>query len=127
MSELFPADDEPCDVDTWLDALLDAFLNRDPHPLLPASAERVSLESDWMGRLTDLVGERGRWVRRVLDPGNPSPGNPERVLRHALELTNATDCARAYCRACHPLQCPRCEKQGTERGPAVGERQLELL
>ena len=57
---------------------------------LPARAERVSLESDWMERLADLVGERGRWVRRVLETSNPSPGNPERVLQHALALSNAT-------------------------------------
>ncbi len=45
-------------------------------PQLPAGAERVSLESDWMERLADLVGERGRWVRRVLGMSNPSPSNP---------------------------------------------------
>ncbi len=59
-------------------------------PQLPAGAERVSLESDWMERLADLVGERGRWVRRVLGMSNPSPSNPERVLEHGLVLSNAT-------------------------------------
>jgi hypothetical protein len=59
-------------------------------PQLPAGAERVSLESDWMERLADLVAERGRWVRRVLEMSNPSPGHPERVLEHGLVLSNAT-------------------------------------
>jgi hypothetical protein len=57
---------------------------------LPAQAQRVSLESDWMERLAGLLGEHGRWTRRVLNPDNPPPGSPERILQHSLELLNAT-------------------------------------
>lgn len=57
---------------------------------LPVAAQRVSLESDWMERLAGLLGERGRWIRRVLETDNPPPSSPERVLRHGLELLNAT-------------------------------------
>jgi hypothetical protein len=57
---------------------------------LPARAERVSLESDWMERLAGALGERGRWARWELAPENPTPGSPERILQHGLELLNAT-------------------------------------
>lgn len=57
---------------------------------LPARAQRVSLESDWMQRLSGLLGERGSWAQRVLAPENPLPGSPERILQHSLELLNAT-------------------------------------
>ena len=59
-------------------------------PQMPANAQRISLESDWMERLAGLLGERGRWARRVLRIDNPPPGHPERVLQHGLELLNAT-------------------------------------
>lgn len=58
---------------------------------LPEDARRVGLESDWLERLAGLLGEHGRWRR--LDIGSEiqtSPGDAERLLRHALELTNAT-------------------------------------
>jgi hypothetical protein len=57
---------------------------------LPARAQRVSLESDWMGRLAGLLGEQGRWARQIVEPVNPAPGSPERVLQHSLEVVNAT-------------------------------------
>jgi hypothetical protein len=57
---------------------------------LPKGAQRISLESDWIERLADLLGERGGWQRQVLDLDIPMPGSPERILRHGLELANAT-------------------------------------
>jgi hypothetical protein len=59
---------------------------------LPPSAQRVGIESDWLGRLGVLLGSQGRWNRRVL-PGSgaaKAPADPERLLAHALVLDNAT-------------------------------------
>ncbi len=57
---------------------------------LPSSARRVGLESELMGRAGALLGEQGRYLRRVYLPENPPPNNPERVLLHTLDLRNAT-------------------------------------
>jgi hypothetical protein len=57
---------------------------------LPQGAQRITLESDWMERLAGLLGEQGRWSRRILDFDVTVPGSPERILQHNLELTNAT-------------------------------------
>ncbi len=57
---------------------------------LPAGAQRLSLESDWIERLAGLLGGQGRWMRRIVEPANPPPGSPERILQHGLELLNAT-------------------------------------
>lgn len=57
---------------------------------LPRGAQRISLESDWIERLAGLLGERGGWQRQVLDLDIPTPGSPERILQHGLELANAT-------------------------------------
>jgi hypothetical protein len=57
---------------------------------LPNDAQRVALESDWMERLAGLLGEHGRWSRRILDLDVTAPGTPERILQHNLQLTNAT-------------------------------------
>jgi hypothetical protein len=57
---------------------------------LPAGADRVGIESDWLDRFGRLLGERGRWVRRVLAPDFRAPSDPERVLGHELVLDNAT-------------------------------------
>ncbi len=40
---------------------------------LPRGAQRISLESDWIGRLTSLLGKRGGWRRQVLDMDIPAP------------------------------------------------------
>jgi hypothetical protein len=59
---------------------------------LPPSAQRVGIESDWLGRFSGLLGSQGRWNRRVL-PGSgtaKAPADPERLLGHALVLDNAT-------------------------------------
>jgi hypothetical protein len=57
---------------------------------LPAGADRVGIESDWLDRFGRLLGERGRWARRVLALDLRAPSDPERVLRHELVLDNAT-------------------------------------
>lgn len=57
---------------------------------LPEQAQRVSLESDWMERLSNLLDDKGRWTQRILTCENPPPGSPERILQHGLELLNAT-------------------------------------
>ncbi|MHB8764525.1 MAG: RING finger protein [Deferrisomatales bacterium] len=57
---------------------------------LPDGARRVSLESEWMTRVGDLLGEGGRWLTRVLPPARGSLGDPERALEHGLALANAS-------------------------------------
>jgi hypothetical protein len=57
---------------------------------LPSGAQRISLESDWIERLASLLGERGAWQRIVLAFDISTPGSPERILQHGLELANAT-------------------------------------
>src|SRR5271169_6501920 len=57
---------------------------------LPAGARRVAIEGDWLERLGTLIGERGRRAERQMPPAEgPAPGDPERLLEHALELPNA--------------------------------------
>ncbi len=57
---------------------------------LPPSAQRVGIEGDWIDRLARLLGSQGRWTRRVLPASFKAPGDPERLLGHALVLDNAT-------------------------------------
>lgn len=57
---------------------------------LPPEAQRVGLESDWLSRFARLLGERGRWARRILRPELRVPADPERLLSHELVLDNAT-------------------------------------
>lgn len=57
---------------------------------LPEHAQRVTLESDWMNRLKRVMGARGCLARQILDVDGPTPSNPERIVEHTLELTNAT-------------------------------------
>jgi hypothetical protein len=57
---------------------------------LPAGADRVGIESDWLDRFGRLLGERGRCVRLVLRPDARAPADPQRTLEHALVLDNAT-------------------------------------
>ena len=40
--------------------------------------------------VSGLLGERGRYARRVLAPANPPPADPERLLEQNLDLRNAT-------------------------------------
>jgi hypothetical protein len=57
---------------------------------MPAGAQRVGMEGDWLDRFGRLLGTRGRWTRRVLSADAKSPNDPERVLGHELVLDNAT-------------------------------------
>lgn len=56
---------------------------------LPAGAERVGIESDWLARFGRSIGERGRYTRLVLSPDAPAPSDPKRILEHALVVDNA--------------------------------------
>jgi hypothetical protein len=51
----------------------------------------IGLEGDWLDRFGALLGEQGRWNERqvTLSGRPPAPGDPERVLEHALDLPNA--------------------------------------
>ncbi|MFL5284409.1 MAG: hypothetical protein ACJ8AW_26315 [Rhodopila sp.] len=57
---------------------------------LPVGAERVGIESDWLGRFARVIDERGRWHRRVIDPGARKAPDAEHVLEQELGLENAT-------------------------------------
>lgn len=54
------------------------------------SAQRVGIEGDWLERFGVLLGDQGRWTRRVLSAPERAPGDPERILGHELVLDNAT-------------------------------------
>lgn len=56
---------------------------------LPANAERVGLESDWLERFEHLLGERGQSACAVLSAALPQLTNPERIAEHTLSLQNA--------------------------------------
>lgn len=56
---------------------------------LPANAERVGLESDWLERFGHLLGERGQTARVTLPVALPQLTNPERVVEHTVNLQNA--------------------------------------
>jgi hypothetical protein len=56
---------------------------------LPAGAERVGIESDWLDRFGRSIGEHGRYTRLVLSPDAPTPSDPQRILEHALAMDNA--------------------------------------
>jgi hypothetical protein len=57
---------------------------------LPPMARRVGMEGDWINRFAALLGEQGRWTRRVLSVNAKNPGDPDRILGHELVLDNAT-------------------------------------
>ena len=71
-------------------------------PSLPDGAQRIGIESDWLARFARVAGERGRWNRRVLDPGARKAPDAERLLEQELALDNATfrllDAAPAWTR-----------------------------
>ena len=56
---------------------------------LPAHAERVSLESDWLERFGQLLGEHGRATRVTLPAALAQLTNPERIVEHTFSLQNA--------------------------------------
>lgn len=57
----------------------------------PDQAIPVGLEGDWLERFGALLDEDGRWAERQVNLSGPAPmpGDPERVLGHALVLPNA--------------------------------------
>lgn len=70
----------------------------------PPGAIAIGLEGDWLDRFGALLGDHGRWSERLVAPVSDSacskngeaslaslasPGNPERLLEHALDLPNA--------------------------------------
>ncbi len=55
----------------------------------PPGTQPVSLESDWLERLGQLLGARGMKARRVVGVPAPAPANPERIVEHTLSLKNA--------------------------------------
>jgi hypothetical protein len=56
----------------------------------PEGAIPIQLEGDWLDRFGGLLGEHGRWAERQGMPSASAvPGDPERLLQHALDLPNA--------------------------------------
>jgi len=57
----------------------------------PANAIPIGLEGDWLDRFGTLLGDHGRWSERQLTPPGRAvaPGDPQRMLDHALDLPNA--------------------------------------
>ncbi|MGD0188647.1 MAG: zinc ribbon domain-containing protein [Roseiarcus sp.] len=57
---------------------------------LPAAAQRIGIEGDWLERFGGVLADHGRRAERqiVLDQP-PAAGDPERLLGHALDLPNA--------------------------------------
>jgi hypothetical protein len=59
-------------------------------PEMPAGAERVGIEGDWLPRLGRLIGDRGRRAARQLGLDLPAPvADPEGLLGHILDMPNA--------------------------------------
>lgn len=56
---------------------------------LPNGAERLSLESDWLERLGNVLDGRGRNVRFILNVPSYPLTDPERILERGLTLQNA--------------------------------------
>lgn len=55
----------------------------------PPGTQAVSLESDWLERLGQLLGGRGMKARCVLGLPVLAPGDPKRVVDHTISLQNA--------------------------------------
>jgi hypothetical protein len=61
----------------------------------PKETQRLSLESDWLERLGQLLGARGLKARCVLSVPVPALADPGRVVEHTIGLQNAVyDLAR---------------------------------
>src|SRR5206468_11460309 len=58
-------------------------------PEFPPRALPVRFECDWLERFGQVLGQRGRVFRRVLDLTTAPPSDPERLLEHTLVLQNA--------------------------------------
>lgn len=57
---------------------------------LPEGVQRVGIESDWLQRFDQVIGERGRWTRCVLSPAPRKQPDADRLLEKELTLDNAT-------------------------------------
>jgi hypothetical protein len=89
---------EPIEPD-GLEALLPAELSSQLHAgellrvgfgaELPPSAQRISLESDWLERFGRLLDGRGRRMRIALADPFVALSNAERLLEHSIVLPNA--------------------------------------
>jgi hypothetical protein len=56
---------------------------------VPANAQRIGMESDWLERFDRLLGDQGRWNRVVM--GSPVRlSDPDSALANELALDNAT-------------------------------------
>jgi hypothetical protein len=58
-------------------------------PTLPEGARRIGIESDWLGRCAQLIGERGRHARRLVRPDTRKAPDAKRVLEQEFVLENA--------------------------------------
>jgi len=71
-------------------------------PTLPPGAERVGIESDWLGRFDRVMGPHGRWSRRELPAAGRRTPDAAALLDQELALDNATfrllDAAPAWTR-----------------------------
>jgi len=71
-------------------------------PTLPAGAERVGIESDWLDRFERVLGPHGRSSRRVLPAAGRRAPDAAALLAQELTLDNATfrllDVAQAWTR-----------------------------
>jgi len=56
---------------------------------LPTGADRASLESDWLERFGELLGERGRRLKFAINAAAPPLGHIERTVEHNVALQNA--------------------------------------
>lgn len=58
-------------------------------PALPDGAQRIGIESDWLARFEQLVGERGRYTREVRRLAVRRAPEHEQLLEQELDLENA--------------------------------------
>ena len=57
---------------------------------LPVGDQRIGIEGEWLERFGALLADRGRYAeRQIACDEPPTLGDPERLLRHILDLPNA--------------------------------------
>ena len=56
---------------------------------LPPEAQRASLESQWLERFAELLGNNGQRLCYAVQPERIAPGHLERLIEHHVELPNA--------------------------------------